>query len=128
MRKSLILFGLIFAYIWGCASSNDKYSLITNDDRKAVADICKCMEPLTVYKEKMATETDTMKRRMYKDSFEVKAAEMLPCLEKYEKLETKFGTGKEYMDQFVEYVKEKHPKCVPLLLGTGSTDTVKNNK
>ena len=128
MRKSLILFTLIFVYIWGCASSNDKYDMITKDDRKAVAEICNCMEPLTIYKDKMQNATDTATRRMYKDSFEVKVVQLEPCLENLEKFEIKFGGSKEYMTQFVEYVKEKHPKCEPIFLGTSVTDTIKNKK
>jgi hypothetical protein len=119
---------LVFVYIWGCTSSEDKYGLISKDDRKAVAEVCKCMEPVETFKEKMANETDTLLRKMYRDSFEVKAVEMLPCLEKFEKLETKFGSSDEYMNQFVEYVRDKHPKCVPLMLGIGPTDSVNTKK
>ncbi|MEO8512684.1 MAG: hypothetical protein ABI543_03930 [Ignavibacteria bacterium] len=128
MHKSLILFALIFIYIWGCAGGSDKYNLIDKDDRKAISSICKCMEPLTIYKEKMQNATDTASKRMYKDSFEVKVVELEPCLDNLDKLEIKFGDNKDYLDQFVEYVKDKHPKCVPIFLGIGNTDTVKNNK
>ena len=128
MRKSVMLFVLVFAYIWGCSGSEDKYDLIPKEDRKSLAQVCKCMEPVTVYKEKMATETDTSLRRMYRDSFEVKAAEMLPCLEEFEKLEVKFGTSEKYLSQMVEYIKEKHPNCVPLMLGIGPTDSVNFKK
>ena len=128
MRKSLVLFALILAYILGCSGSEDKYSLISGSDRRSIAEICKCMEPITVYKEKMATETDTLKRKMYRDSFEVKAAEMLPCIENFEKLEVKFGTSEKYLNQFIGYVKEVHPNCVPLLLGVGPSDSLNIKK
>jgi len=128
VRKSLVLFVLILAYIWGCSGSEDKYSLILGSDRRSIAEICKCMEPITVYKEKMATETDTLKRKMYRDSFEVKAAEMLPCIENFEKLEVKFGTSEKYLNQFISYVKEEHPNCVPLLLGVGPSDSLNIKK
>ena len=128
MRKSLILFVLVFAYIWGCSGSDDKYDQIPNSDRKSIAQVCGCMEPVTVYKEKMATETDTMIRRMYRDSFELKAAELLPCLEEFEKLEVKFGTSEKYLNQMVAYIKEKHPNCVPLMMGVGPNDSVNYKK
>lgn len=128
MRKSVILFVLIFLYIWGCSGSDDKYDLIPKEDRKSLARVCKCMEPVTIYKDKMVTETDTSLRRMYRDSFEVKATELLPCLEEFEKLEVKFGTSEKYLNQMVEYIKEKHPNCVTLMLGIGPTDSVNIKK
>ncbi len=128
MRKSVILFVLVFAYIWGCSGSEDKYNLIPKEDRKSLAQVCKCMEPVTVYKEKMTTETDSSLRRMYRDSFEIKAAELLPCLEEFEKLEVKFGTSEKYLNQMVEYIKEKHPNCVPLMMGIGPNDSVNTKK
>ncbi len=128
MRKSLVLFALIFAYIWGCSSSEDKYSMLSKDERKAIASICSCMEPLTKFQNKMQNATDTATRRIYKDSFEVKAAEMLPCLESLEKLELKSSDNKDYRYQFTEYVKDKHPDCVSLFLGISVTDTTKKNK
>lgn len=128
MRKSIILFVIVFAYIWGCSGSEDKYDLVPKDDRKAIAQICGCMEPVTVYKEKMSAEKDTMLRRMYRDSFELKAAELLPCLEEFEKLETKFGTSEKYLKQVSEYIKEKHPNCVPILMGNSIIDSVNYKK
>lgn len=128
MRKSLILFAIIFVYMWGCTGSNDKYNMIDKDDRKAISSICNCMEPLTVYREKMLNAADTVTKRMYKDSFEVKVVALEPCLDNLEKLEVKFGNSKEYLDQFVEYVTDKHPKCVTIFLGRGYTDSVKNKK
>ena len=128
MRKSLVLFVLVSVYIWGCSGSDDKYDRIPKSDRKSIARVCGCMEPVTVYKEKMAAETDTLIRRMYRDSFELKAAELLPCLEEFEKLEVKFGTSEKYLDQMVEYIKENHPNCVPLMLGIGPTDSADHKK
>ncbi|NOS84760.1 MAG: hypothetical protein HOP31_06440, partial [Ignavibacteria bacterium] len=49
----MILFVLVFVYIWVCSGSEDKYDLIPTEDRKSLAQVCKCMEPVTVYKEKM---------------------------------------------------------------------------
>jgi len=124
----VILFVVVFAYIWGCSGSEDKYDLISKEDRRSLAQVCKCMEPVTIYKEKMASESDTLLKRMYRDSFEVKVGEMLPCLEEFEKLEVKFGNGEKYKNQMVEYIREKHPNCAPLMIGIGPDDSVNTKK
>lgn len=128
MRKSLVLFILIYAYIWGCSGSEDEYSLLDNGDRKAVAKICNCIEPLEYYKQKMTEGSDTAQKRMYMDTFKIKAAELYPCIEEFEKLEIKFGTGEKFREQFVAYVKKKHPYCSKFMLGIGPTDSVNTKK
>lgn len=117
MRKSLILFISIFAYVWGCSGSEDKYDLINNHDRKAIKSVCGCIEPLKPYLDKMLNAGDSLSREIYADSFEVKVIELAPCLEKAEQFENKFSNSEEYTRQFIEYVREKHPDCVPYFLG-----------
>ncbi|MBL8017836.1 MAG: hypothetical protein JNK43_11235 [Ignavibacteria bacterium] len=128
MRKSLILFILIFVYIWGCSGSEDEYSLIKSPDRKAIAEICGCFEPISVYKKRMTEERDSLLRNAYRDSFELKIVEMAPCIEKEEKLDEKTASSDKYMEQFMKYVKEKHPDCYPMLIGTGRGDSTNINK
>ena len=128
MRKSLILFVIVFAYIWGCSGSEDKYSLLDNSDRSSIAKICKCIEPLEFYKQKMTEGSDTAQKRMYMDTFQLKAAELYPCIEEFEKLEVKFETGEKYREQFIAYVKDKHPYCSKFMIGLGPNDSVNNKK
>lgn len=128
MRKSVILFILVLSYIWGCSGSEDKYDLIKSDDRKAIKSICKCMEPLKPYLDKMVSSEDSLTRAIYADSFDVKIIELAPCLENAEQLENRFINSEEYTKQFIEYISEKHPNCVPYFLGEKVSDTTKNKK
>lgn len=128
MRKSLILFILIFAYIWGCSGSEDEYGLVSSADRKAIAEICGCFEPIQAYKDKMTSSRDSITRIAYRDSFETKIIEMAPCLEKAEKLDEKTASSDKYMEQFMKYVKDKHPDCYPMLIGIGPNDSTNIKK
>lgn len=123
MRKSLLLFTIIFSYLWGCSASENKYELITKDDRKVIGSFCKCLEPLTYYNNKITSSNDSLTKAVYTDSFQVKVIELAPCLEEADKLELKFGESKEYNKQFIQYVKDKHPDCVSLWLGESNKDT-----
>ena len=127
MRKCLILFALIFAYIWGCsASEEDKYSLLTKDDRLAIKTYCDCMSPLTYYTTKMKNAKDSLTELAYLDSFQIKVIELEPCIEKAEKMEIRYGLNEKYNSQFIQYVRDKHPDCEALWLGTNVSDSVKN--
>ena len=123
MRKSLILFTIVFAYIWGCSSSEDKYDLITKDDRKVISSFCKCLEPLTYYNNKITSSNDSLTKAIYTDSFQVKVIELAPCLEEADRIELKFGKSKDYNKQFIQYVKDKHPDCVSIWLSESNKDT-----
>ena len=128
MRKSLILFILVFAYIWGCSGSKDEYNLIKPAERKAIAEICSCFEPIQVYKDKMTSERDSLLQKTYRDSFEMKIIEMAPCLEKADELDKKSAGDDKYMNQFIKYVKEKHPDCFPMMIGIGPNDSINIKK
>ncbi|HRE12150.1 MAG TPA: hypothetical protein PK605_02345 [Ignavibacteria bacterium] len=128
MRKSVILFILILAYVWGCSGSEDKYDLIKSDDRKAIKSICNCIEPLKPYLDKMISSKDSLTREVYADSFEVKVLELAPCLEKVDQLENKFSGSEEYTLQFIDYIKAKHPNCVPYFLGESVSDSTNKQK
>jgi hypothetical protein len=131
MRKSLILFALLFAYIWGCASSTeeDKYPLVTKSDRKKIKTICKCIEPLSPMLIKMMEAKDSAIASMYEDSLEIKAAQMGECFEKLNSIDFKPKTDNEkYLKQFIEYVKETHPDCVPFFLGVKDSNEEKIKK
>lgn len=128
MYRSLILASFLAAYLWGCGGSeekSDKYTLITKEDRKAIKSICKCMEPLSSLINRMTAETDTAKKQMYSDSLESKAMQLMPCLENIEKLEVRFDSDDKYIEQFLGYLNDKHPDCLPLFMGKKSKDTVK---
>lgn len=124
MRKSIILFAVIAVYIWGsvnlwgCSGSEDKYDLISKDDRKAVKSICKCMEPLTGMMNNMVNEKDSAKKLEYFQTLQEKAVELMPCLEKIEKMEVELEKDEKYLKQLIEYVSEKHPDCMPFFIGT----------
>ncbi|HMQ80037.1 MAG TPA: hypothetical protein PKE39_07425 [Ignavibacteria bacterium] len=128
MRKSVVLFILVFVYIWGCSGSDDKYDLIKSEDRKAIKSICKCMEPLKPYLDKMVSTEDSLTKAIYADSFEVKIIELAPCLENADQLENKFSNSEEYTKQFIEYVREKHPNCMPYFLGEKVNDSTNIKK
>lgn len=124
MRKSIVLFALLAVYIWGsvnlwgCSGSEDKYDLITKEDRKAVKSICQCMEPLTEMMKNMTEEKDSTKKLAYFQTLQEKAVELMPCLEKVEKLEVDFDKDEKYTKQLIDYIKEKHPDCMPFFIGT----------
>ncbi len=123
MRKYLILFTIIFVYIWGCSSSEDKFDLITKEDRKIIGSFCKCLEPLRYYNDKITSSNDPSTKAIYTDSFQLKVIELAPCLEDADKIELKFGESKDYNKQFIQYVKVKHPDCVSLWLGESFKET-----
>jgi hypothetical protein len=129
MRNSVIILLITGIYIYiGCGGSDtDKYTLITKNDRKAIKEICNCMEPLSEYIDKMATEKDSIKARMNLDSFNIKVIELAPCFEKAEKYEKQFSKkDDEYIMQMIEYIKEKYPKCLPAIFGNEHTDSTKS--
>jgi hypothetical protein len=128
VRKSLILFILVFIYIWGCSGSEDEYNLIKPSERKAIAEICGCFEPIQSYKDKMTTERDSITRKAYRDSFETKIIEMAPCLEKADELDKKTAGNDKYMEQFIKYVRDKHPDCYPMMIGIGPNDSTNIKK
>ena len=120
MRKSLILFVIIFAYIWGCASGDD-YDMITKSDRKALKSICKCIEPLSGYMGKMMNTKDSATALQYLDSIQQKGMLMEDCLEKAKEFENKDMENKKYVNQLFAYMQEYHPKCLPFFLGKSDT-------
>lgn len=120
MRKSLILFAIIFAYIWGCASGDD-YNMLTKSDRKAIKSICKCIEPLSGYLEKMMNTKDSLTALQYLDSIQLKGMSMENCLEQAKEFEKKDMENEKYVNQLVAYITEYHPKCLPFFLGKSDT-------
>jgi hypothetical protein len=126
MRKSIILFAMLFLYIlfaniYGCASSEDeKYPLLTSKDKKLVNTLCKCVEPIQPYLEKMMNTKDSLTAIMYADSLEKKTAELEPCFEGVDELEAKERNDEKYTKQFLQYIEDKHPKCLPFFLGVKS--------
>lgn len=130
MYRSIILASIIAAYLWGCGGSEDnkdKFPLVNKEDRKAIKSICKCMEPLSSLINRMTVETDTAKKQMYSDSLESKAMMLMPCLENIEKLEVKFDRDEKYVEQFLGYLDEKHPDCLPLFMGKKTKDTLRTD-
>lgn len=123
MRKSLILFAIIFAYVWGCASGNE-YEMISKSDRKAIKSICKCFEPIGSYLEKVMNTKDSLIAVQYLDSIQKKGTAMEDCLEKAKEFENRTNTDEKYINQLVAYIKEYHPKCMPFLAGD-KPDSVK---
>ncbi len=118
MRKSIILLGILFVYIYGCASSeDDKYPLLTSSDKKLVKTLCKCVEPIQPYLEKMMNTKDSLTAIMYADSLELKAKEIAPCFGDIDALEEKGRKDEKYTKQFLQYIEDKHPKCLPFFLG-----------
>lgn len=119
MSKSLILFAVLFIYIYGCASGDgdDKYNLVTGSDRKLISTVCNCVEPLTPYMEKMMNTEDSAEALMYADSLEKLSASIEPCIGDAGMLEEKANKDEKFTKQFIEYIREKHPKCLPFFLG-----------
>lgn len=130
MYRIIIISAILAVYLWGCGGSEeekDKYSLVTKDDRKSIKSICKCIEPLSSLLNKIASESDSAKQQMYNDSLESKAMLLMPCLENIEKLEVKFESDDKYVEQFIGYLNEKHPDCLPLFIGKKIKDSVKTD-
>ncbi len=123
MRTSLILLVILFAYIYGCASGDDgdKYTLVTSQDRKLIAKLCNCVEPLTPLLEKIMNAKDSAQAMIYADSLQAMAMKLEPCIGDAETLEEKSLKNDKFTKQFVEYIREKHPKCLPFFLGVKGT-------
>lgn len=136
MRKGLIIFYLavcvLTTYVFGCASSEeeDKYNLVTKKDRKDIAKICGCLDPLLPYLDKVTNAKDSVEAAMYGDSLEMMGEKMAPCLGNMDAFENKLDNGNEkYINQFLEYVNEKHPKCALFFIGIKvNTINEKNDK
>jgi hypothetical protein len=127
MRKSIILFAIVFAYIIGCSSSEqDKYNLLSKQDRKKVKTLCKCIEPLTPYMKKSMSAQDSSIAMMYLDSMEIKSKEIEPCIGNARLLEDKSVKDEKYTKQLIEYIREKYPDCLPFYQGVKSdSDEIK---
>lgn len=107
-------------YINGCSSSEeeDKYNLVTKKDRKDITKICGCLDPLLPYLEKITNAKDSTEAAVYGDSLEIMGEKMAPCLGNMDAFEKKLDNGNEkYMNQFLEYIYEKHPKCALFFIG-----------
>lgn len=118
MRNSLILFTLLSLCIWGCASGeDDKFDKITKEDKRMVKKICKCVAPLMPYVTKLMNATDSATAVMYADSLQIKSIGLDTCIGDAKILESKAFSDEKYSKLFIEYIKEKHPDCVPLFLG-----------
>jgi hypothetical protein len=122
MNKSIILCGILFAYIYGCASGepDDKYNLVTKQDRKLLETVCTCVEPLYPLMDKMMNAKDSAEAEMYSDSLELISKKIEPCIGDLQTLEEKADRNEKFTKQFIEYIREKHPKCLPLFLGVKS--------
>ena len=140
MRKNIIrfiLFSSIAVYFISCASGNDdKYSLITKEEKKTIEEFCKCTEPVqpimerfvnimkdTNYLKNFLIDSNYMKPML--DSMDMLIKEAEPCAEKAKDLFESADRSKEKENQLLSYFKKYYPKCLPLVLGEERTDTVK---
>ena len=112
-------------YLSGCASSNDdKYDLITKEDRKLIKDICQCVEPLSPYMEKIMNAKDSLEGAMYMDSLIIKSKDMTPCSGDSDALEMKAEKDEKYTKQMIAYIEHYYPKCLPFFLGVRSKNEI----
>lgn len=124
MRKGIIIFYFIICaalvYLYGCASSEeeDKYTLVTKKDRKEIAKLCGCLDPMLPYLDKVINAKDSLEAAMYADSLDQMGEKIEPCLGNMDEFESRLNKGSEkYLNQFLEYVNEKHPKCALFFIG-----------
>lgn len=117
----LLIMAAAITYFYGCASSEekeDKYPLVTKQDRKDIAKICGCLDPLLPYLDKVINAKDSLEAAMYSDSLEQMGEKIEPCLGNMDEFENKLNKRNEkYLNQFLEYVNEKHPMCALFFIG-----------
>jgi hypothetical protein len=101
--------------------------MITKSDKKMIKTVCGCIEPLTPYLKQMMNAKDSATVLIYEDSLEIKAQGMDSCLKGASIFETKSFSDDKYTKQFIDYVTEKHPDCIPFFLGfkTGTEEKIK---
>jgi hypothetical protein len=124
----IVLFTAIVFYITSCSSSeNDKYSLITKEDRKSIEEFCKCTEPFQEMKERFRKylkdttklnniDKDSAFIRSMPDSIELKLKEITPCLDIVRNVFDSEKMEKEKEGQLKSYLKKFYPKCSNLIL------------
>jgi hypothetical protein len=117
--------------IWGCSTSeNDKYEKLSASDKKAVKELCTCLEIVLPYREKIKNArlvNDSLTVSRYMDSLNSKSEEYGKCMNKLSSLDTGLSkpshhsNPKEYNRLFSEYLYEKHPLCAPYIIGADSS-------
>jgi len=140
MRKNIIqsiLFAPIVIYLISCASSDDdKYNLITKEDKKTIDEFCKCTEPVQPFMERFVNlMKDTANAKKFildsaymkpmLDSMDILLREAGPCAEKAKNLFERHDMSKEKEEQLLSYFKKYYPKCLLLVLDEVGTDSVK---
>jgi len=132
-----LLFSSIVIYFISCASSDDdKYSLITKEERKSIGDFCKCTEPIQPLIERLLNylqDTTKLKniindssfvKSMY-DSLDIMIKEITPCAEKVKNIFDSKKMEKEKEEQLISYLRKYYPKCAPLMLASRIKNKVK---
>lgn len=123
----LLILVMTICYLTACNSAKeDKYDPITKEDKTLIKDLCKCIEPLTPYIEKLANAKDSMEATMYMDSLMIKSNEVTPCSGGSEMLEAKAEKDDNYTKQMIAYIEQYYPKCLPFFLGVKTKSDIKN--
>ncbi len=68
---------------------------------------------------------DSAEAVVYLDSIEIISKGLDSCLSQFNYFETKSFSDEKYTKQFVDYMKEKHPDCLPLFVGTKGEGDIK---
>lgn len=133
VRISFLLTIAAASYFFSCSSGSvnepdDKYDLITSKERKIFKSFCDCIEPVMPYVKRKALATDSLEIKALNDSIDAKVLTTGPCIRYINELNGGNLKDKKYSDQFVLYIREKHPDCSYYFLGIKSTDPLPKSK
>lgn len=128
MIRNLILL-LFLIGLWAlvsCSSSqNNKYSLLDENDKVEIKQLCECFSPLHDLVKKWNSATDSVELEMIMDTLDVKMKNLKPCLDKAKNLKTKSENDTEFEKQVTAYIREKYADCYELITGKRKTNKLK---